>query len=213
MSDITITVNPDSPLYNLALYVQKLEQEQEASKGTESLLRSQLAATIEQVENLNALLADANAKLYDLTTPAWKKAADRVIRMALALVDENAASGYTKYPYDFGGNPKLDSAGNLIGGTFDCSSFTKYLFGKEGIILPRTSLSQSSTGTLVAYSDLRPLDRIHFDTDKDGKVNHVGIYMGNGQMVHSNPSGKGPNVVALAGYWESRFVNARRDIG
>ena len=77
--------------------------------------------------------------------------------------------------------------------SFDCSGFTYYVFkNKAGIILPRTSSAQSKYGTYVSRNNLRAGDLVFFDTNgaNNGQVSHVGLYIGNGQMIHASYSQK-----------------------
>lgn len=94
---------------------------------------------------------------------------------------------------------------------FDCSSFTLRAF-KEGanISLPRTSLSQANIGKPVSLSNLQKGDLVFFDTNKDGVINHVGIYAGNGKMLNASTS-KGVSYANIDQYyWEPRMVSAVR---
>ena len=69
--------------------------------------------------------------------------------------------------------------------SFDCSGFTSYVFrNAAGVSLPRTTYEQINVGTPVAYSDLQPGDLVFPHTG------HVGIYVGNGQMIHASYSQK-----------------------
>ncbi|WP_261808111.1 C40 family peptidase [Paenibacillus sp. N3.4] len=86
---------------------------------------------------------------------------------------------YLGTPYQFGSN-----AGQTR--TFDCSSFTQYVFNRNGISLPRSSKEQSHVGTYVSRSNLRPGDLVFFSIpSKPGVINHVAIYMGNGNILHT----------------------------
>lgn len=97
-------------------------------------------------------------------------------------------------------------------GTFDCSGLTKFVFEKNGIHLPRTSINQSKFGKYVARSNLKKGDLIFFDTSKERKgfVNHVGIYLGNGKFIHASSSKKKVVVSKLANFYAKRYVGARR---
>ncbi|MEG7531393.1 MAG: C40 family peptidase, partial [Hungatella sp.] len=64
----------------------------------------------------------------------------------------------------------------------DCSGFTQGVYRNFGVSIPRTSGEQRSAGREVSYSDAQPGDLICY-------AGHVGIYIGNGQIVHaSSPS-------------------------
>ncbi len=74
---------------------------------------------------------------------------------------------------------------------FDCSSFTKYLYGQKGIWLPRRSIQQRSYGRIVE-GDLEAGDLVfcsghldYFETDPADGVGHVGIATGEGTIIHA----------------------------
>ena len=98
--------------------------------------------------------------------------------------------------------------------SFDCSGFTYYVFkNKAGIVLPRTSSAQSKYGTYVSKSNLKAGDLVFFDTNgaNDGNVSHVGMYIGNGQMIHAS---YGQKKIVIANfndsYYQKAYVIARR---
>ncbi len=78
--------------------------------------------------------------------------------------------------------------------TFDCSGLTQYAYGAAGVYLPHSSNMQSSVGVPVAVTDLQPGDLLFFYSP----VSHVGMYIGNGQMVHAPTAGDVVKVVDLA---------------
>ncbi|HEY8500265.1 MAG TPA: NlpC/P60 family protein [Clostridia bacterium] len=96
--------------------------------------------------------------------------------------------------------------------SYDCSGLVYYIYGKLGISLPRVSAAQATAGTYVSKSDLSYGDLVFFAAD--GKsVNHVGIYVGNGEFVHAPTSGKVVKVSNLkTGYYANTYYTARRVI-
>jgi cell wall-associated NlpC family hydrolase len=67
----------------------------------------------------------------------------------------------------------------------DCSGFVQYVYRHvAGISLPRVSRDQANSGTVVNSSQMQPGDLI-FYTNSKGTVNHVAMYIGNGQVVHA----------------------------
>lgn len=94
---------------------------------------------------------------------------------------------------------------------FDCSSFTKYVFASQGVSLKWGSRAQSQQGKYVAKSNLQPGDLVFFSVSTKGKVNHVGIYVGNGKFIH-NTIGKSVNgvIVSDLSKYASRYITARR---
>ncbi|WP_410515025.1 C40 family peptidase [Paenibacillus sp. BR2-3] len=102
--------------------------------------------------------------------------------------------------YKFGGT---STAG------FDCSGFTKYVFTKMGLTLPRTSQAQYKAGTSVSRSNLRSGDLLFFNTFGSG-ISHVGIYVGNGKFAQSSSS-RGVNISSLSqSYWANSYIGAKR---
>lgn len=90
-----------------------------------------------------------------------------------------------EYAKKFVGNPYLYGGTSLTSGA-DCSGFVQSVFKNFKISVPRTSRSQATAGTKVATSAIKEGDLVFFATN--GVVDHVGIYIGNGKMVHaSNP--------------------------
>jgi len=97
--------------------------------------------------------------------------------------------------------------------TYDCSSFTKYVYRKNGITIPRTSINQSKYGKYVKRKDLKKGDLIFFDTSKrrKGYVNHVGIYLGNNKFIHASSAKKRVVITSLnKNFYSQRYKGARR---
>ena len=100
----------------------------------------------------------------------------------------------------------------IYGGTapsgFDCSGFTSYVYKKYGVSLSRTAAGQYSNGVSVSKGELQPGDLVMFG--KSG-INHVGIYIGGGKMVHAaNPSRGVTTDTINSGYYGTNYVGARR---
>ena len=105
----------------------------------------------------------------------------------------------------------------VYGGTtprgFDCSGYTQYLYRKIGITLNRTARSQLSNGIIVAREDMQPGDLVIFSyTGGNGFASHIGMYLGNGLVIHSGAS-RGICIVELdSTYFDTHFQCARRAI-
>ncbi|MGY1717476.1 C40 family peptidase [Blastococcus sp. SYSU DS0552] len=88
---------------------------------------------------------------------------------------------------------------------FDCSGLVQYAYAAAGISLPHSSRMQSTMGTPVSRSALQPGDLVFFYSP----VSHVGIYIGNGQMVHAATSGvpvKVASIDSMGGYNSARRI-------
>jgi murein DD-endopeptidase / murein LD-carboxypeptidase len=104
-------------------------------------------------------------------------------------------------PYQFGAK-----TGNTS--SFDCSSFTQYVYQLNGVSIPRSSRQQSQAGTYVSREQLQPGDLVFFYSP----IHHVAIYMGNGKLLHTFGKG-GVTVTDLnSGWWSSHYATARRVI-
>ena len=117
-------------------------------------------------------------------------------------------------PYLYGGTGQGDAG-------FDCSGLIQYAYAQQGISLPRVSTAQATRGTAVDRSldALAPGDILTFAGQPGGnKVNHVGLYLGDGRFIHSSSS-RGVMESALSAsdpygqWWYQRWVGARRVIG
>jgi cell wall-associated NlpC family hydrolase len=101
-------------------------------------------------------------------------------------------------------------------GTFDCSSFTKYVFKPNGVDLPRIARQQAEGGTYVARDNLQLGDLLFYYVPNRFKSNeivgHVGIYMGDGNMIHASPKPEdGVQVTPInKAYWKETFLYAKR---
>jgi len=96
--------------------------------------------------------------------------------------------------------------------SFDCSGLVYYVYkNAAGKTLPRTSSSQYGSGVAVSKSNLQPGDLIFSSTNGTGRVTHVAIYVGNGQMIHAPRTGKNVEKVSVSNsYWSKAYVGARR---
>lgn len=98
--------------------------------------------------------------------------------------------------------------GGMTPSGFDCSGFTSYIYKQFGVSLNRTAAGQYSNGTAINRSQLQAGDLVMFG--KSG-INHVGIYMGGGMMVHAaNPSRGVTTDTINSGYYNNNYVGARR---
>jgi len=87
------------------------------------------------------------------------------------------------YALQFLGNPYVWGGTSLTKGA-DCSGFTMSVYAHFGIGLPHYSGSQAGMGKAVKSSEMRPGDLIYY-ADSKGTINHVSMYIGNGQIVHA----------------------------
>lgn len=89
-------------------------------------------------------------------------------------------------PYLWGGNGTAEQ-----GGRFDCSGLTKAAYAKAGISIPRVANDQyKTTGNHPSWDELKPGDLVFFGQKGNWRsIHHVGIYIGNGEMLHAPRTG------------------------
>jgi cell wall-associated NlpC family hydrolase len=136
-------------------------------------------------------LASSPAPAPAATAPAAPAAA----ATPAAQVAVNTAMAQLGKPYVWAG------AGPNV---FDCSGLTQYAFAAAGVALPHSSKAQAGHGTYVPRENLQPGDLVFFYSP----ISHMGIYIGNGQMVHAPSSGDVVKVTSLA--YMPNYATARR---
>lgn len=94
---------------------------------------------------------------------------------------------------------------------FDCSGLVLRAYSNIGIYLPHSAERQSGYGYAVSMDNLQPGDMLFYTTDGSGTVSHVGIYVGDGMMVHASAPGIGVIMTNIYDSWyQNRFMGARR---
>ncbi len=111
------------------------------------------------------------------------------------------ALSYLGVPYRWGG---LSSRG------MDCSGFVQRVFASNGVFLPRSAEEQFKVGKAISIEELKVADRLYFSS-KNGRIDHTGIYIGNGLFIHSSRSRGGVSIDSLQDpKWRRILVGAKR---
>jgi len=132
-------------------------------------------------------------------------ASEEAARLTATVVETALAAMGS--PYSWGGS---DTNG------FDCSGLIQYAYGQHGIVLPRISRDQMRMGRALDRdaASLRPGDILGFSAGGTSQISHVGMYVGEGQFLHSSSTGvKLSSLTASDGdsrWWRDRWVGARR---
>ncbi len=116
-----------------------------------------------------------------------------------------------EYSKQYIGTPYVWGGTDLTAGV-DCSGFVYSVYKHYGITLNRTSRDMYTQGTSVTKSELVPGDLLFFNTGGDSVISHVGMYIGNGDYIHStNGNGNGVTISNLSdGYSRNTYVGAKR---
>lgn len=150
-----------------------------------------------------AAIAKANSRLAAMgysskETKSTASASSGVAGRGQALV--NTAKKYLGVPYVWGGTSPRG---------FDCSGLVQYVCRQNGISVPRVAASQRNAGRYVSRANLQPGDLVFFSSG--GRVNHVGIYIGNGNMIHAPQTGDVVKISSInSSYRVSRYAGAVR---
>jgi cell wall-associated NlpC family hydrolase len=177
-------------------------QAQAAAQDAAAQAQASYDKVAAQQADLQKQVADYKA-VYDQLSAAERQAATSIgDRASRSAQREPAAASGPVVASSAAAQIAIDSAMAQRGkpyewaasgpGSFDCSGLTTYAYRAAGISLPRVAAMQATMGQAVSRADLQPGDLVFFYSP----VSHVGIYIGNGQMVHAPTSG---DVVKVAG--------------
>lgn len=145
-----------------------------------------------------ALASDVMAMPATDTTPAPAESASSRVQDAL-----KRAFSLLGTPYRWGGTSP-DTG-------FDCSGLVGYVFRTIGIDLPRVSREMAGSGTPVTSRDALAKGDLVFFGRNGARIDHVGIYIGDGKFLHAPRTGRDVTVSSLTtGYWSQKFLQARR---
>lgn len=135
--------------------------------------------------------------------------APRTYMVASASRPSQKASSVVNVAYSYLGTRYVYGGTSRSG--IDCSGFTGRVYAAMGIRLPRTAAEQARSGRYVSRGSLRAGDLVFFRTTRGPRISHVGLYIGDGKMIHASSGGGHVRVDSLSkAYYNSRFVTARR---
>lgn len=139
----------------------------------------------------------------DYTVVLTKQQVEEILNAPLGQKIVDYAMQYLGTPYAYGG---ASPSG------FDCSGLAYFVYNQFGINIGRSSYDQMAKGSYVSKEELQPGDVLVFSGYAGGSsADHIGIYVGDGKMIHSPRKGYTVCIDdALTGWFGSRYVTARR---
>ena len=199
---------------------QSAEQQLNATSLTVSDRLAQVKALQKKLAEKSALATAKLAKAESILAKLKKEDRERLARLAQEREDADQATSLKaarsaagvsgraglaiKFAFKQIGDKYVFGAAGMT--TWDCSGLTMRAFQNAGVSLPHSSRAQYNYGKSVKRSDLKPGDLVFFGRP----ISHVGIYLGNGKMVHAPRSGSRVKVASASSLGRKPYVGARR---
>ncbi|WP_026115875.1 C40 family peptidase [Nocardiopsis kunsanensis] len=203
----------DETLEHYTEELEHLEALESEASDTEEEAASALEDAEEATESAEESIAEQEALLEELTEEERAEATETVGDGGSGGGgggDYNGpASGNARTALDFAyaqiGKPYVWGGTGPNG--YDCSGLTQAAWSAAGVSLPRTTYDQINAGTRVSWENKQAGDLLFF---YGAQPSHVGMYAGNGEMVHASTSGTPIGTVTLNDYYRQEFVGAVR---
>ena len=186
--------------------ITEVSQAQRAAREAQAAAEQAAAAARAGLEQLQAQKAEAQSQVdaYQADFARLSAAEQTAVTTAVAgrslqapsleelpLVPGSAAAAAIETALAQLGDPYVWGASGPDG--FDCSGLTSYAYAAAGVSLPRSSSAQSQLGRQVSRAELQPGDLVFFYTP----ISHVGLYIGDGKMVHARTFGQPVSVASV----------------
>ena len=157
-------------------------------------------AYVESLESKERRKKNLPPPLKPVQPEPAKKAEDFSLNLILM---QQSVQSFVGVPYVWGGETRSGT---------DCSGFTKTVYYEQGIIIPRVSYQQYKVGSAVKKDNLDYGDLVFFNKRGWGKINHVGLFVGDGKFAQASCS-RGVTISKLSKrYYRTRYVGAKRII-
>ncbi|WP_026119813.1 C40 family peptidase [Nocardiopsis ganjiahuensis] len=207
---------------SLSQYVEELdhlETLRTEAEATEEAAADALEESEEATEAAEEAIQEQEELLSELTAEEQAAATENVSSDDSGGGSGGGGGGGSSYTGPASGNAQtvLNFAYEQIGkpyiwgGTgpngYDCSGLTQAAWAQAGVNLPRTTFDQVNAGQRVSWENKQPGDLLFF---YGASPSHVGLYAGDGVMVHASTSSRPIGTVQLSDYYRSNFVTAVR---
>lgn len=167
-------------------------EEEKARLAEEERVRKEAEEAAKKADEAAAAKKEKKSESSKESTQSSEAGSSAAAPAVTAPVSGSRAS-IVSYALQFVGNPYVAGGTSLTNGA-DCSGFTYSVFGDCGISIPRDSRSQAAGGTPVDLSAIQPGDLLFYSDG--GAINHVALYIGNGQVVHASTAKTGIKISA-----------------
>lgn len=172
--------------------IEQNEQETEISETTIEVNEPSYEPVEDKAEEQVEEVEDYEEEYVEESTPSYSGLKEQIVA---------TARSYVGYSYSWA------SASPSTG--FDCSGLVKYVYGSSGIYLPHSSSAQSGNGYYVSADELQAGDLLFFGSSS--YISHVGIYSGEGTVIHALSESTGVVEDSLWSGWNaSNFLFAKR---
>lgn len=191
-----------------------------AANGARAIQSLQIIAPSISEQSWNALQVLIANKIQEIISLMNEVFGENTVDMNFAINVNNGALSGNSQTNPQGDNEIINTAKSFLGtpyvwgGTspsgFDCSGFTQYVLAQNGKSIPRTSQEQFASGQAVDKSQLQAGDLVFYNWSGGTEATHVGIYEGNGKMIHAPHSGDVVKEVDFNSYGQNVYLGARR---
>lgn len=167
-------------------------EEEKARLAEEERVRKEAEEAAKKADEASAK-KKKSASSSESTDNAESTESSEAVAPAVTAPVSGSRAAIVSYALQFVGNPYVAGGTSLTNGA-DCSGFTYSVFADCGISIPRDSRSQAAGGTPVDLSAIQPGDLLFYSNG--GSINHVALYIGNGQVVHASTAKTGIKISA-----------------
>lgn len=199
----------------------QIEEKAESLEGTIAVVQSKKAMLYAEDETPQFALSFQTVLPVLIEGTEWIEVETPDGKGKLKAADVSIFDGFESVPKGNGGGIVADGErfiglpylwGGMSSFGFDCSGFSYTMCKANGYIIPRDAHDQAASGEKVELDSMEPGDLLFFAYEEGkGSLHHVGIYYGDGKLLHSPNTGKSIEILDMAGtIYEKELCAARR---